>query len=261
MRRSKSIADMRTPMDLIIKRHPEQYMEKWNKRTTGGQQWPKEGTFDPICCDEMDAVIKHHKPTDKSDKREELNKQLKEQVEDNKREIDLLLQEEDRQKQEKEERRAENDRLCALALQEEECEQYSRGWCQKWGEQLTQEERECHYQYARVKEKDRKGRKSHVAKSSGWQHLTSTPAEQEVQTLPEGMDSQEERVRGRSRSPIQSPNNGPADRRREQRQEWVGRPSEGGPKRSISAMEHQREQDTRNRTQRCAHSWMNHKDK
>ncbi|KAJ8333561.1 hypothetical protein SKAU_G00415690 [Synaphobranchus kaupii] len=76
MRRSKSVADMRTPMDLIIKRHPEKkkqirkYMEKWNKRTTGGQQWPKEGTFDPTCCDEMEAVIKHHKPKDKSDIRE-----------------------------------------------------------------------------------------------------------------------------------------------------------------------------------------------
>ncbi|KAJ8369508.1 hypothetical protein SKAU_G00095360 [Synaphobranchus kaupii] len=45
-------------------------MEKWNKRTTGSQQWPKEGTFDPTYCDEMEAVIKHHKPNDKSDKRE-----------------------------------------------------------------------------------------------------------------------------------------------------------------------------------------------
>ncbi|KAJ8353519.1 hypothetical protein SKAU_G00210860 [Synaphobranchus kaupii] len=76
MRRSKSVADMRTPIDLIIKRHPEKkklirkYMEKWNKRTTGGQQWPKEGTFDPTCCDEMEAIIKHHKRNDKSDKRE-----------------------------------------------------------------------------------------------------------------------------------------------------------------------------------------------
>ncbi|KAJ8334012.1 hypothetical protein SKAU_G00413310 [Synaphobranchus kaupii] len=63
-----------TPMDLIIKRHPEKkkqirkYMEKWNKRTAGGQKWPKEGTFDPTCCDEMEAVI--NEPTDKSDKRE-----------------------------------------------------------------------------------------------------------------------------------------------------------------------------------------------
>ncbi|KAJ8364922.1 hypothetical protein SKAU_G00137530 [Synaphobranchus kaupii] len=76
MRRNKSAADMRTPMDLIMKRHPEKkkqirkYMEKWNKRTTGSQQWPREGTFDPTCCDEMEAVIKHHKPNDKSDKRE-----------------------------------------------------------------------------------------------------------------------------------------------------------------------------------------------
>ncbi|KAJ8349001.1 hypothetical protein SKAU_G00275900 [Synaphobranchus kaupii] len=135
----------------------------------------------------MEAVIKHHKPNDKSDKREG------------------LLVQQDRRRRDEEARRAENDRLCTLALQEEEeeCEQHSREWGQKWDEPLTQEERERQRQYAQAEEKDRKGRKSHAVKSSGWQHLTSTPAERKFQTLPEGMDSQEERVRGSSRSPIE----------------------------------------------------------
>ncbi|KAJ8356527.1 hypothetical protein SKAU_G00193210 [Synaphobranchus kaupii] len=221
---------MRSPMDRIIKRHPEKkkqirkYMEKWNKRTTGGQQWPKEGTFDSTCCDEMEAVIKHHKPNDKSDKQE---------GGDYRRELGLLVQQ-DRRRRDEEARRAENNRLCTLALQEEEeeCERLSREWGQKWDEPLTQEEKESQRQYAQAEEKHRKGRKPRAAKSSGWQHLTSTPAERGVQTLPEGMDNQEKRVRGRSCSPIQSLNHGHADRRPKQRQERVTRPSEGGPKRS-----------------------------
>ncbi|KAJ8353469.1 hypothetical protein SKAU_G00210360 [Synaphobranchus kaupii] len=234
MRRSKSVAEMRTPMDLIIKRHPEKkkqirkYMEKWNKITTGGQQWPKEGTFDPTCCDEMEAIIKYHKPKDKSDKREGKRiRENEEQVEDNRRKIDLLLQEEDRRRQDEEPWRVENNRRCAMAALEEECEQYSR---ETECEQLTQEEKESQRQYARKEEKERKGRRSPAAKSSGWGPLTPTPAEREVQVPPEGMDNQEERTR--CRSLIQSPNSGPASRCPEQRKKRGGRPSEEGPKES-----------------------------
>ncbi|KAJ8351926.1 hypothetical protein SKAU_G00234020 [Synaphobranchus kaupii] len=131
MRRSKSAADMRTPMDLIIKRHPEKkkqirkYIEKWTK----SQQWPREGTFDPTCCDEMEAVIKHHKPNDKSDKREELrrqlndqmeqNKQLQEQVGDQRREMNFFMRQ-DSHRRDEEAWRAENDRRYAQELLEEE---------------------------------------------------------------------------------------------------------------------------------------------
>ncbi|KAJ8353178.1 hypothetical protein SKAU_G00207450 [Synaphobranchus kaupii] len=250
-------------------------MEKWNKRTTGGQQWPKEGTFDPTCCDEMEVIIKHHKPNDKSDKRE--GKRIREnevikwfqlkgkQYRETMKAVRDTIKEAGKEQEHSKEKeanqtapfpspnpppypghagllraeawRAENNRLCAQALQEEEEElkRRSREWGQKWDDPLTQEEIESRRQYARAEEKERKRRKSHAAKSSGWQHLTSTPAERRVQTLPEGMDSQEKRVRGRSRSPIQSPNHGPgpADRP-EQRQERVARPSEGGPKRNQS---------------------------
>lgn len=77
MRRSKSIAEVRIimPMERIAKRHPDhkkwipKYMEKWNKRTTGGLRWPKEGTFNLAYCNEVGTVITHHKPRDMSDKR------------------------------------------------------------------------------------------------------------------------------------------------------------------------------------------------
>lgn len=45
-------------------------MKNLNKRTTGGQMWPRKGTFDLACCEEVEKNNKHHEAKDKSDKRE-----------------------------------------------------------------------------------------------------------------------------------------------------------------------------------------------
>ncbi|KAJ8346444.1 hypothetical protein SKAU_G00278450 [Synaphobranchus kaupii] len=330
---SKSAADLRTPMDLIIKRHPEKkkqirkYMKKWNKRTTGSQQWPLVGTFDPTCCDEIEAVIKHHKPNDKSDKREgkrlresevinwfqlegkqyrdtmravreaikdtgkeqehskqkeaeltaplpspnpppypghagptkagqyvqtnlaadtamtiegkvefqplqgtvkmrvtsedlgiqaggaagstvstatvspyadlrnllheqmEDDRRLLVQMEDQRREVDLLRLQ-DGQRRDGEARRAENDRRYAQELLEaEEGKQRSEEWCNKKDGPLTREELETQRQYAQVEDKVRRKLKSHTATSKTQQHFAPTPAKRRVHMLPEGTDS------------------------------------------------------------------------
>lgn len=44
-------------------------MKRWHKRTSTGQQWPVDGTFDMACCEEVEANIKHHKASDTSDRR------------------------------------------------------------------------------------------------------------------------------------------------------------------------------------------------
>lgn len=73
---------MATPVEKISKRYPDRRkriqkcMKNWNKRTTGNQRWPVEGTFDPACCEEVEVAIKHHKPNNTSSKR--LGKKMKE---------------------------------------------------------------------------------------------------------------------------------------------------------------------------------------
>ncbi len=66
----KEGSEMSTPMELVIKQHPDHKrqiqccMTKWHKRTSGKLQWQEKGTLDEKCWDEVDAVIKHHKAKD-----------------------------------------------------------------------------------------------------------------------------------------------------------------------------------------------------
>ena len=63
---------MEIPMELIIKRHPDdkilikRFMKRWHARNS---LWPKDGSFDLVCCEEMEINIKHHKSEDHSDRR------------------------------------------------------------------------------------------------------------------------------------------------------------------------------------------------
>ncbi|KAM3622627.1 uncharacterized protein V6R79_001318 [Siganus canaliculatus] len=65
-----------TPVEVVLMHHPDhkkriqKYMNKWHKRTTGKLKWPREGTFDSKCCDEVLTNIKHYKGNDYSDRRE-----------------------------------------------------------------------------------------------------------------------------------------------------------------------------------------------
>lgn len=63
-----------TPLELIREQpdHEQQIrlcMKKWHKRTPGRLQWPREGTFMTAYCDEVEAIIKHHKAGDISNSR------------------------------------------------------------------------------------------------------------------------------------------------------------------------------------------------
>lgn len=74
-KKQKTNQGVTIPVELFIKRHPDhekrtlKCMKKWNKSTTGGQQWPVEGTIDIACCDEVETNIKHPKAKDTRDKR------------------------------------------------------------------------------------------------------------------------------------------------------------------------------------------------
>lgn len=72
------------PVERIITQYPmcrdiiKKLSKKWEKRTKKlNTKWSAEGTFDLAMCREMKALIKNHKPYDKSKKREQ--KRQKEQ--------------------------------------------------------------------------------------------------------------------------------------------------------------------------------------
>ncbi|KAJ8354925.1 hypothetical protein SKAU_G00224920 [Synaphobranchus kaupii] len=111
------------------------------------------------------------------------------QMEDQRREVDLLRLQ-DGQRRDGEARRAENDRRYAQELLEaEEGKQRSEEWCNKKDGPLTREELETQRQYAQVEDKVRRKLKSHTATSKTKQHFAPTPAKRRVHMLPEGTDS------------------------------------------------------------------------
>ncbi|KAJ8358656.1 hypothetical protein SKAU_G00151810 [Synaphobranchus kaupii] len=111
------------------------------------------------------------------------------QMEDQRREVDLLRLQ-DGQRRDGEARRAENDRRYAQELLEaEEGKQRSEEWCNKKDGPLTREELETQRQYAQVEDKVRRKLKSHTATSKTKQHFAPTPAKRRVHMLAEGTDS------------------------------------------------------------------------
>ncbi|XP_067255976.1 involucrin-like [Chanodichthys erythropterus] len=80
------------PVDRIITQYPicrdiiKKLSKKWEKRTKKLKtKWPAEGTFDVAMCREMKALIKNHKPHDKTKKREQ-KRQKEQEV------LDLFIQ-------------------------------------------------------------------------------------------------------------------------------------------------------------------------
>ncbi|XP_048034382.1 trichohyalin-like [Megalobrama amblycephala] len=80
------------PVERIITQYPicrdiiKKLSKKWEKRTKKLKtKWPAEGTFDVAMCREMKALIKNHKPHDKTKKREQ-KRQKEQEV------LDLFIQ-------------------------------------------------------------------------------------------------------------------------------------------------------------------------
>jgi len=62
---SKQQSDGLTPAKLVIMTHPsnkrkiQKCMTKWHKMTSGKNRWPKEGSFDPSCCEEVEERLRN----------------------------------------------------------------------------------------------------------------------------------------------------------------------------------------------------------
>ncbi|KAL7402182.1 hypothetical protein ABVT39_010986 [Epinephelus coioides] len=73
-----------TPMEIVMAQHPGQRnriqccVTKWHKRTSGKNRWPKDGTFNLACCDEVESELRHIEAKDTKASYKKKNKRAKE---------------------------------------------------------------------------------------------------------------------------------------------------------------------------------------
>ncbi|KAL7379298.1 hypothetical protein ABVT39_025669 [Epinephelus coioides] len=73
-----------TPVEIVMQQHPsrknriQRCVTKWHKRTSGKNRWPKDGTFNLACCDEVETELRYMEARDIKASYKKKNKRTKE---------------------------------------------------------------------------------------------------------------------------------------------------------------------------------------